>query len=152
MRGLILIAGLIAIYVHESAFANCAKTRCAEISMTVASCEAVHIDSSANILPGNVALSLPSAPTVNGVLIVARNRSEKTMACFEGAPLTTLQPRWAKKDNNEFFVRTERDICDEIRNATIVGKTEFPCCDIPPPPPEVLPGTCSVKKRQLTVR
>jgi hypothetical protein len=151
MRTQILIAGLLAMGIHVNATCKCMPTRCAIVGITVTSCVSAHVTVAGNVVLGNGPKSLPEAPIVNGVLIVATNRSEHTIPCYRILPRTEVQPSWVKRNENEFFVETDSDLCRKILNTHIRGVTEFPCCDIPSHPSLPHPGTCTVEKRQLTI-
>jgi len=123
--------------------------RCAAVELTVAKCDVANIERSGEVSIGAKPESQPRAPSSKGVLLFARDRREQTIPCYPGAALVETELDWMQMHRDEFFVATDRDICGQLLGRVVRGQTALPCCDVPPPPGEPVPGTCVVRKRQL---
>jgi hypothetical protein len=116
--------------------------------MEVASCKPAFVNQEGNVLSLGNSGGIRKPGEVVGVSIEGKNVIEEPVGCYPDMPAVAAQ---AGDRSSVFFVSGDETKCDQFNDRTIVGRTEHPCCDIPPLPGEVHPGTCHIQGRLLVV-
>ena len=129
-----------------TADAKCSDIHCSRIQLKVISCEPAVLGADGAIAVVGYAKSLSSGQ-VSGTVLSGQLLVEETVRCHKSIPI----PSDAQADlqGSLFFAREVPSSCKALLGKVVLGRTVHFCCDIPPLPNEVHPGTCHNLVRQL---
>jgi hypothetical protein len=126
--------------------AKCFDIHCSRIHLKVISCDPAILGADGAIAVVGRAKPLSSGQ-VSGTVLSGQLLFEEAVSCYKSVPI----PSDAEADlqGSLFFAKEVPSNCQSLLGKVVVGRTVHLCCDIPPRPNEVHPGTCHNLVRQL---